>query len=147
LQFSASHSTHDDPKLTKLQRTGINAAPLDWLPEIIVTHCQIIIERYEELISKVDENVVLDGVRRAFNLVKAQACMLATLFIPAIQEFLLPVLKNTWHNVLRKHKGLAASHSIPRVDEAVREMDMTITFFEDLIKDVVDHCKIPDQSD
>jgi hypothetical protein len=79
----------------------------------------MVVEGYEEAISKADGNIVLDGVRRAFNLVKAQACMLATLLIPAIQEFLLPVLKNTWHNVLRKHKGLAASHSMSRVDEAV----------------------------
>lgn len=104
------------------------------------------VERYEELISKADENIVLDGVRRAFNLVKAQACMLATLFIPAIQEFLLPEPKNAWHGVLRMREGLAASHSMLHVDEAVEEMDMTIMFFEDLIKDVVDHCKILDQS-
>ena len=146
LQFSASHSTHDDPNLTKLQRTGINAAPLDWLPDVIIAHCQIVVERYEELISKADENIVLDGVRRAFNLVKAQACMLATLFIPAIQEFLLPELKKAWHGVLKIREGLAASHSMSHVDEAVEEMDMTIMFFEDLIKDVVDHCKILDQS-
>ena len=144
LQFSASHSTHDDPNLTKLQRTGINAAPLDWLPDVIIAHCQIVVERYEELISKADENIVLDGVRRAFNLVKAQACMLATLFIPAIQEFLLPELKNAWHGVLKIREGLAASHSMLHVDEAVEEMDMTTMFFEDLIKDVVDHCKILD---
>jgi hypothetical protein len=147
LQFSALHSTHDDPNLTMLQRTGINAAPLDWLPEIIVTHCQTVIERYEELISKADEDIVLDGVRRAFNLVKAQACMLATLSIPAIQEFLLPELRNARHNVLRNHKGLATSHNVSRVDEAVEEVDMAIMFFEDLIKDVVDHCKILEQSD
>ena len=146
LQFSASHSTHDDPNLTKLQRTGINAAPLDWLPDVIIAHCQMVVERYEELISKADENIVLDGVRRAFNVVKAQACMLATLFIPAIQEFLLPELKKAWHRVLKTREGLAASHSMSHVDEVVEEMDMTITFFEDLIKDVVDHCKILDQS-
>jgi hypothetical protein len=146
LRFSASHNTHDDPNLTKLQRTGINAAPLDWLPEIIVTHCQAVIGRYEEVISKADENIVLDGVRRAFNLVKAQACILATLLIPAIQEFLLPELKKAWHGVLKIREGLAASHSMSRVDGAVEEIDMTIMFFEDLIKDVVDHCKILDQS-
>ena len=94
----------------------------------------MVVERYEEVISKADENIVLDGVRRAFNLVKAQACMLATLFIPAIQEFLLPELKNAWHGVLRMREGLAASHSMLHVDEAVEEMDMTIMFFEDLIK-------------
>jgi hypothetical protein len=106
----------------------------------------MVVERYEELISKADENIVLDGVRRAFNLVKAQACMLATLFIPAIQEFLLPELKKAWHSVLKICEGLAASHSMSHVDEAVEEMDTTIMFFEDLIKDVVDHCKILDQS-
>jgi hypothetical protein len=147
LQFSASHSTHDDPNLTKLQRTGINAAPLDWLPDVIIAHCQMVVEKYEELISKADENIVLDGVRCAFNLVKAQACMLATLFIPAIQEFLLPELKNAWHGVLKKREGLVDSQSIPRIDEAVGEIDMIIMLFEDLIKDVVDHCKILDQSD
>jgi hypothetical protein len=146
LQFSASHSTHDDPNFTKLQRTGINAGPLDWLPDVITAHCQMVVERYEELISKADENIVLDGVRRAFKLVKAQACMLATLFIPAIQEFLLPELKKAWHRVLKTREGLAASHSMSHVDEVVEEMDMTIMFFEDLIKDVVDHCKILDQS-
>jgi hypothetical protein len=147
LQFSASHSTHDDPNFTKLQRTSINTAPLDWLPDIIIAHCQMVVERYEELISKADENVVLDGVRHAFNLVKAQACMLATLFIPAIQDFLLPELKNAWHSVLRKRGGLVKdvenSDSMSRVHEAV-EVNMMITFFEDLIKDVVDHCKILD---
>jgi len=146
LQFSASHSTHDDPNLTRLQRTGINAAPLDWLPDVVIAHCQMVVERYEELISKADESIVLDGVRRAFNLVKAQACMLATLFIPAVQEFLLPEPKNAWQNVLEKYKRLAASHSITRVDEAVEEMEMAIMFFEDLVKDVVGHCKILDHS-
>ena len=63
LRFSASHITHHDPNLTKLQRTGITAAPLDWLPDVIRTHCQTVIERYEEVISQTDENVVLDGVR------------------------------------------------------------------------------------
>jgi hypothetical protein len=145
-KISASHRTHDDPNLTKLHRTGITAAPLDWLPDVIRTHCKMVVERYEEVISKADEDIVLDGVRRAFNLVKAQACMLATLFIPAIQEFLLPELKNAWHSVLRKHKELAGSHSMSRVDEAAGEINVTILFFEDLIKDVVDHCKIPDQS-
>jgi hypothetical protein len=94
LRFSASHITHHDPNFTKLHRTGITAAPLDWLPDVIRTHCLTVIERYEEVISQADENVVLDGVRHAFNLVKAQACMLATLFIPAIQDFLLPDIKN-----------------------------------------------------
>jgi hypothetical protein len=147
LQFSASHSTHDDPNFTKLQRTGINAAPLDWLPDVIIAHCQMVVEKYEELISKADESIVLDGVRRAFNLVKAQACMLATLFIPAIQGFLLPELKNAWHNILKKGEGMVGSYSMSRVHEAAGELNMTILFFEDLIKDVVDHCKILDQSD
>ena len=146
-KVSTSHRADDDPNLTKLHRTGITAAPLDWLPDVIRTRCQMVVERYEEAISKADENIVLDGVRRAFNLVKAQTCMLATLFVPAIQKFLLPELRNARHNVLIKHKGLAASHSMSRVDEAVEEVDMTIMFFEDLIKDVPDHCKIPDQSD
>jgi hypothetical protein len=144
LQCSASHSTHDDPNLTKLQRTGINTAPLDWLPDVIRTHCQNAIERYEEVTSKADEDIALDGVRRASNLVKAQACMLATLSIPAIQEFLLPELKNSWHGVLRKREALVDSHSISRIDEAVGGIDMITMFFEDLIKDVVDHCKILD---
>jgi hypothetical protein len=147
-QFSASHITQDDPNLTRLQRTGIAAAPLDWLPDVIRTHCQIVIERYEEVISQADENVVLDGVRHAFNLVKAQACMLATLFIPAIQDFLLPELKNAWHSILLKRGGLVedveSSRSMSRVHEAGGEVNMIIMFFEDLIKDVVDHCKIPE---
>jgi stringent starvation protein B len=33
-----------------------------------------------------------------------------------------------------------------RVREATGEIDMIILFFEALIKGVVDHCKIPDQS-
>jgi hypothetical protein len=107
----------------------------------------MVVERYEELISKADESIVLDGVRRAFNLVKAQACMLATLFIPAIQEFLLPEMKNAWHSVLRKREGMVGSYSMSRVHESAGEIDMTIMFFEDLIKDVVDNCKILDQSD
>lgn len=82
----------------------------------------MVVERYEELISKADENIVLDGVRRAFNLVKAQAQMLATLFIPAIQEYLLPELKNAWHSVLLKRGGLVEDvesfHSMSRVHEA-----------------------------
>lgn len=106
----------------------------------------MVVEKYEELISKADEDIVLDGVRRAFNLVKAQACMLATLFIPAIQEFLLPELKKAWHSVLKKREGLVGSHSMSRVNEAAGEIDVTMLFFENLIKDVVDHCKIPDQS-
>ena len=114
---------------------------------MITTHCQTVIERYEEVISQADDNVVLDGVRHAFSLVKAQACMLATLFIPAIQDFLLPELKDAWHSVLLKRKGLVedvgSSHSMSRVHEAAGEVNMMIMFFEDLIKDVVDHCKIP----
>jgi hypothetical protein len=145
-KIPASHRTHDDPDLTKLHRTGITAAPLDWLPDVIRTHCQIIVERYEEAISKADEDIVLDGVRRAFNLVKAQACMLATLFIPAIHKFLLPELKKAWHGVLKKREGLVGSHSMSRVNGAAGEIDVTILFFEDLIKDLVDHCKILDQS-
>jgi hypothetical protein len=31
----------------------------------------MVVERYEEVISKADENIVLDGVRNAFVLVKA----------------------------------------------------------------------------
>jgi len=147
LRFSASHITHHDPNLTKLHRTAITAAPLDWLPDVVRTHCQTVIERYEEGISQADEDVVLDGVRHAFNLFKAQACMLAKLFIPAIQDFLLPELKNAWHSVLRKREGMVGSYIMSRVHEAAGEIDMTIMFFEDLIKDVVDHCKILDQSD
>ena len=74
--------------------------------------------------------------------------MLATLFIPAIQDFLLPELKDAWHSVLLKRKGLVedvgSSHSMSRVHEAVGEVNMMIVFCEDLIKDVVDHCKIPE---
>jgi hypothetical protein len=33
-----------------------------------------------------------------------------------------------------------------RVHEAAGEIDMTTMFFEDLIKDLVDHCKILGQS-
>jgi hypothetical protein len=145
-KISASDRTHDDPNLTKLHHTGITAASLDWLPDVIRTHCKMVVERYEEVISKADENIVLDGVRRAFNLVKAQACMLATLSIPAIHKFLLPELKKAWHGVLKKRDGLVGSHSMSRVNEAAREIDVTILFFEDLIKDVMDHCKISDQS-
>jgi hypothetical protein len=59
----------------------------------------------------------------------------------------MPELKNSWHGVLRKREGLVDPHSMSRIDEAVGEMDMIIMFFEDLIKDVVDHYKILDQSD
>jgi hypothetical protein len=81
----------------------------------------MVVERYEEVISKADEDIVLDGVRRAFNLVKAQACMLATLSIPAIHKFLLPELKKAWHGVLKKREGLVGSHSMSRVNEAARD--------------------------
>jgi hypothetical protein len=59
----------------------------------------------------------------------------------------MPELKSSWHGVLRKREGLVGSHSMSRIDEAVGEIDMIIMFFEDLIKDVVDHYKILDQSD
>jgi hypothetical protein len=56
----------------------------------------------------------------------------------------MPELKNSWHGVLRKREGLVDSLGMSRIDEAVGEIDMMIVFFEDLIKDVVDHCKILD---
>jgi hypothetical protein len=76
------------------------------------------------------ESVVLDGVRNAFILVKAQARMLATPFIPAIREFLLPELENAWHSVLEEHEGLVDSHTMSRVNEAVGEINTKILFFE-----------------
>jgi hypothetical protein len=76
---------------------------------------------------------------------------LATLFIPAIQGFLLPELKNAWRSAHSECECLIEdvgnSHSISRVDEAVGDINTTILIFEDLLKDVVDHCKILGQSD
>jgi hypothetical protein len=90
----------------------------------------MVVKRYEEVISKADESVVLDGVRNAFILVKAQARMLATPFIPAIREFLLPELENAWHSVLEEHEGLVDSHTMSRVNEAVGDINTKILFFE-----------------
>jgi hypothetical protein len=76
----------------------MSAIPLNWLPDLTKMRCQTVVEMYENVISKVDENVVLDGVRRAFNRVNTQTCTLVTLFIPAIQDFLLPELEDAWHS-------------------------------------------------
>lgn len=84
-----------ESNLTKLQRTGIVATPVDWLPDIIRLECRVVVERYERHVSEIDDTVDLDSVRHAFVLVKAQARNLATLFIPAIQQFLLPKLEGT----------------------------------------------------
>jgi hypothetical protein len=72
--------------------------------------------------------------------------MLATLFIPAIQDFLLPALKDTWRVVLEKRQDLdkaaRGADNTARAMEAMEEIDKAIMFFEDLIEDVVDHYKI-----
>lgn len=129
----------------------MSATPLNWLPDVTIMRCQTVVEMYEKVISKVDENVVLDGVRRALNRVKTQTCTLATLFIPAIQDFLLPELEDAWRSAHSERERLIwdvrNSHSISRVDEAVVEIKTTIPIFEYLSKDVLNHCRILGQSD
>lgn len=102
--------------------------------------------RYEQHISEFDDSIDLDRVRRAFVLVKAQARTLATLFIPAIREFLLPQLKGSRQAVLEEvqNQNTAAGgiDNKARAVEVMEEIDKTIMFFNDLIEDVADHCKI-----
>jgi hypothetical protein len=129
----------------------MSAAPLDWLPDAVTMCCQTVVEIYGKVISKVHKNIVLDGVRRASNRVKTQTCTLATLFVPAIQDFLLPELKDAWRSAHseceRLIEDVGNSHSISRVDEAVLEIKTTILIFEYLAKGVVNHCRILGQSD
>jgi hypothetical protein len=103
-------------------------------------------ERYEQHVSEIDDSVDLDRVRRAFVLVKAQARTLATLFVPDIRKFLLPELEGTRQAVLKKWRDLDTAagdiDNTARVVEAMEEIDKAIMFFENLMQDVVDHCKI-----
>ena len=109
-QYPASREvTHQEcedseSNITRLRRTGISATPVDWLPDIINKECCIVMERYEQYVSEIDDTIDLDSVRRAFVLVKAQACMLATLFIRHIRQFLLPTMKDTRSRVLGTEK-------------------------------------------
>jgi hypothetical protein len=136
----------NESNLTKLQRTGIVAAPVDWLPDIIKFECGVVMERYEQHVSEIDDSVDLDRVRRAFVLVRAQARTLATLFVPDIREFLLPRLEGTRQAVLKKWRDLDAAaggiDDTARVVEAIEEIGKAIMFFDNLMQDVVDHCKI-----
>ena len=151
-QCSASRSVslqqflENESNLTKLQRTGIVATPVDWLPDIIRFECGVVMERYEHNVSEIDDSVDLGRVRRAFMLVKAQARTLATLFVPDIREFLLPELEGTRQAVLKKWRDLDSAagdiDNTARVVEAMEEIDKAIMFFENLMQDVVDHCKI-----
>jgi hypothetical protein len=104
-------------------------------------------EIYEQYVSEIDDTIDLDSVRRAFVLVKAQACMLATLFIPAIRDSLLPAMIDTRCRVLGAEEEATERardvESTVHADEAVILVEGTILFFENLMKDVVDHCKIP----
>jgi hypothetical protein len=104
------------------------------------------VERYERHVSEIDDTVDLDSVRRAFVLVKAQARNLATLFIPAIQQFLLPKLEGTWQTVLEKRRDLDTAaggfSNTTHAVEVMEEKDKTVMFFKNLIEDVVDHCNI-----
>jgi hypothetical protein len=104
-------------------------------------------ERYEQHVSEIDDSIDLDRVRRAFVLVKAQARMLATLFISAIRGFLLPAIIDTQCRVLGAEKEATERardvECTLHADEAVILVEETILFFENLMKDVVDHCKIP----
>lgn len=136
----------NESNLTKLQRTGIFATPVDWLPDIIRLKCGVVMEKYEQHVSGIDDTIDLDSVRRAFVLVKAQARNLATLFIPAIQRFLLPRLKGTRQAVLEKRRDLDTAaggiSNTAHVVEVMEEIDKAIMFFKNLIEDVVDHCNI-----
>lgn len=90
-------------------------------------------ERDERQVSEIDGSVDLDRVRRAFGLTKAQARMLATLFVPNIQKVLLPELKGTRQAVLKKRRDLdTAAESIDNATRAVgamEEMNIAIMFF------------------
>jgi hypothetical protein len=143
LQQCSEHESN----LSKLRHSGIVATPVDWLPVIINIKCGVTVERYEQYVSEIDDSIDLDRVRRAFILVKAQARTLATLFIPVIREFLLQAMMNTRCRVLET-KGEATEsardvESTVHANDAVVIVEEMILFFEDLIKDVVDHCKIP----
>lgn len=103
-------------------------------------------ERYEQHVSEFDDSVDLDRVKRAFVLVRAQARTLATLFVPDIQQFLLPELEGTRQAVLKKRRDLDTAaggiNNTARAVEAMEEVDKAIMFFKNLIEDVVEHCKI-----
>jgi hypothetical protein len=103
--------------------------------------CQSVDERCEELISTTDEDVVLDGIRRAFTPVQAQACMVVGLFISAVRDFLLPALRSTWYAILKKQQRLDRAVEGPeimaRLVEVIAEIDKAIGPFEDLIGDIV----------
>jgi len=74
--------------------------------------------------------------------------MLATLFIPAIQTFLLPALKDTWQRILWGQqdldKDVARAARMTRVAGTTAKVDEAIKYFENLIEDIRDHCKIVD---
>ena len=135
-----------ESNLTKLQRTGIVATPVDWLPDIIRIECGVAMERYEQHVSEFDDTIDLERVRRAFRLIKAQARTLATLFVPDIREFLLPELEGTRQAVLEKRRDLDTAagsvNNAARAVEVLDGIDKAIMFFKNLIEDVVDHCKI-----
>ena len=137
---------NNESNLTKLRRTGISATSVDWLPDIIRCECGVVMERYEQNVSEIDDSVDLGRVRRAFMLMKAQARTLATLFVPDIQKFLLPELEGTRQAVLKKWRDLdtvaRGIDNTPRIVKAVEEIDEVIMFFKNLIEDVADHCNI-----
>jgi hypothetical protein len=137
---------NNESNLTKLRRTGISATPVDWLPDIIRFECGVVMERYEQYVSEIDDSVDLDRVRRASVLVKAQACTLATLFVPDIQQFLLPELEGTRQAVFEKWRDLYTAaggiSDTARAVEVMEEIDKVIMFFKNLIEDVADHCDI-----
>jgi hypothetical protein len=103
-------------------------------------------ERYEQHVSEIDDSVDMDRVRRAFVLVKAQARTSTTLFVPNIQQFLLPELDSTRQAVFEKRRDLDTAaggiDNTARTVEVIEEIDKAIMFFENLMQDVVDHCKI-----
>lgn len=103
-------------------------------------------ERYEQHVSEFDDSVDLDRVRRSFVLVRAQARTLATLFVPDIQQYLLPELEGTRQAVLKKRRDFDTTagsiNNTARAVEAMEEVDKAIMFFKDLIEDVVEHRKI-----
>jgi hypothetical protein len=70
--------------------------------------------------------------------------MLATLFIPATRQFLLPAMIDTRCRVLETEKEATERardvESEVYANDAAVMVEETILFFENLMKDVMDHC-------
>lgn len=138
-----------EPNITVLPRTGIKAGIFDTLQDVVIDHCETVIDDLREQLLSIDggrEHRAVDVLSSAMKMVHSQVYGSrgrASKIVPLVSLHILPELTEI-SRVLSEKKAqwsctVEGTQNLAGVESALLEAGKAILFFEGLIQDVAEH--------